>query len=399
MTSNTDLLNNVAHELRTPITNLSLVSQMIGDKSIPNESKDFERLSTMIADESKRLNQQVDKFVVLFEELNTKRALTIDEVNADVKEIAAPKFLSTVVDLSVEVAEPVPVLKQGEYVIFSRGNISTIGGKAKSRKTFLIVLYAADFLENNDTGKVLVIDTEMAKAHTYKTARRIHRLMGWESDRNNDRLTVLSLREYAPTDRAEIFKEAIEHFRPELVFLDGVRDLVKDFNSVEESTQTVGMLMKLSTDYDCHICSILHENKGNGQLRGHLGTEVINKSESVLSVTNNGEASTVEPVYTRNMPFDTFTFRINDDGLPEYCDMPVKPAKTDELRQLFEGIIKDDVVSYSGLKTLLIDGGIKKATAERRIKLATDAGIIIKNQRGDYYIPKVNSESETSLPF
>lgn len=398
MVNNTDLLNNIAHELRTPIANLSLVSQMIGDKSIPNESKDFEHLSTVIADESKRLNQQVDKFVVLFEDMHSKPTLTIDGINADLKEITAPKYLSTAIDLSVEVPEPVPVLKKGEYVIFSRGNISTIGGKAKSRKTFLIVLLSSDFLEYSD-GKLLIVDTEMAEAHTYKTTKRIHRMMGWDTHSNNERLTVLSLREYAPNERAEIFKEAIEHLRPELVFLDGVRDLVKDFNSVEESTQTVGMLMKLSTKHDCHICSILHENKGNGQLRGHLGTEVINKSESVLSVTNNGETSTVEPVYTRNMPFDAFTFRVNDEGLPEYCDTPIKPAKTDELKQLFEGIIKDDVVSYSGLKALLIDGGIKKATAERRIKLATDASIIIKNQRGDYYIPKVNSESETSLPF
>lgn len=326
------------------------------------------------------------------------KLLTVDELEANIRVLTEPKYKQVQIDLSVEVAEPVPVLKYGEYVIFSRGNISTIGGKAKSRKTFLIVLLTGEYLESCQ-GNVLIIDTEMAKAHTYKTARRIHRLMDWDTNRNNDRLTVLSLREYAPTERTEIFNEAMKHLRPELVFLDGVRDLVKDFNNVDESTQTVGMLMKLSTEYDCHICSILHENKGNGQLRGHLGTEVINKSESVLSVTNNGDTSTVEPVYTRNMPFDSFTFHINDEGLPEYCDTPVKPAKFDKLREQFTDLMPSDDMSYSDLKRLLTDSGLSDRTAERRIKDAINVNILIKNQVGRYYLLKEILSDDNALPF
>jgi len=96
------------------------------------------------------------------------------------------------------------------------------------------------FVAGKEDGKILVVDTEMAKVHTYKTARRIHRMMGWDTKQNHERLTVLSLREYAPADRAAIFKEAVEQLRPELIFLDGVRDIVKDFNNVEESTLAVG---------------------------------------------------------------------------------------------------------------------------------------------------------------
>ena len=332
--------------------------------------------------------------------MGSKRMLTIEELEAGTKVLTEPKYKQAQVDLSIDVPEPVPVLKQGDYVMFSRGNISTIGGKAKSRKTFLIVLFAADFLETNDTGKLLIVDTEMAKAHTYKTARRIHRLMEWDTDRNHERLTVLSLREYAPADRAAMFREAIEHVRPELVFIDGIRDLVKDFNNVDESTATVGMLMKLSTEYDCHICSVLHENKGNGQLRGHLGTEVINKSETVLSVTNNGDTSTVEPVYTRNMPFDAFTFRIKEDGLPEYCDVPVKAVKADKIRSVFEAVLSDwKTLSYSDLRSKVMEfEGIKISTAQNRINDAVSFGIIIKDQSGGYYFPQPKSD-ENTLPF
>lgn len=308
---------------------------------------------------------------------------------------------SLLVDLSQAPKEPEPIMTVGDELLFTEGNISTIGGVQKSRKTFLISLLISQFLEENEA-TVLLIDTEQSLFHVHRVTKRIHRLLGWQTDLCNSKLKVLALRELSVKERINTLEQSIAVWQPKLVFVDGIRDLVKDFNSPEESSDMVNLLMKLSSKYDCHICSVLHENKIGGQLRGHLGTELLNKSETVIGVKTEDNITTVSPLATRNKPFETFYFTVNDIGLPELCKPIEKPKSSNKLKALFEEALPAAVsLSYSDLRTKVMNmTGKTQRTVEKQIKAALDESILTKTDTGLYYCNSTNPPTEDEpLPF
>ncbi len=227
----------------------------------------------------------------------------------------------------IDIAEPEPILKLNDVLVLSRGDISCIKGKAKSRKSFLVAYIVSMVLNQNPAAKILLIDTEQSKYFVVNVMKRIYRLMGWVH--LNEQFRTMSLREYDVEDRKGILIQAIEDYGSDFIVLDGGVDIISDFNDSTESKAVVGLLMKLSTNHNCHILSILHEGKSNGELRGHYGAEMLNKSQTVFEVVKDGEISNVSPYATRSMPFDEFSFRI-EDGLPVHNGEIVKMTKAEQ---------------------------------------------------------------------
>lgn len=80
-----DFISNMTHELKTPISSISLAGQMLGDESVNKSPSMLKHLASVIVEESKRLRFQVDKVLQLsvFDNKDAQGALKFSEVNAN----------------------------------------------------------------------------------------------------------------------------------------------------------------------------------------------------------------------------------------------------------------------------------------------------------------------------
>lgn len=76
-----DFINNMTHELKTPISTISLASQMLRDNTVTNTPKTIEHISGIIYQESKRLTTQVEKVLQMAVFNEGKLKLKVKEVN------------------------------------------------------------------------------------------------------------------------------------------------------------------------------------------------------------------------------------------------------------------------------------------------------------------------------
>ena len=79
----TDFINNMTHELKTPISTISLAGQMLSDPSIRKSPSSLNHLAEVIVEESKRLRFQVEKVLHLSVLDKTENTLKFTEVNAN----------------------------------------------------------------------------------------------------------------------------------------------------------------------------------------------------------------------------------------------------------------------------------------------------------------------------
>ena len=237
--------------------------------------------------------------------------------------------------ITYEFTAPPVILRVYDSVIGTLGNFSASTGKAKSKKTFNVCTIVAAALTNSTVlsytaslpeskRKILYADTEQSEYHCKRVLKRILQLAELPTDVQPETLEFLSLRRFNPKIRLAIIEEAI--YRTEglgLVIIDGIRDLAYDINSPSESTDLITKLMQWTDERQIHIHTMLHLNKGDDNTRGHLGTELNNKAETVLQITKDEfdkDISSVSSMFIRDIDFDTFAFRVNSLGLPEPVD-------------------------------------------------------------------------------
>ena len=258
------------------------------------------------------------------------------------------------VDITKKIPYPPVALSYGEKVIRTSkedilvpialgtfGNLSVITAPPKTMKTFFVSLLASAFLSGTNIyggqikghrkdGHLIHFDTEQGQWHAAKVFRRP---LDMDSNIEQNKYHTFALRTVAFKERLEFIEyylsEKID--KPSLVIIDGIADLLADVNNIEQSNKLVSELMRISTQYNVHIINVIHQNYGSQKLgTGHLGSALEKKAETVISLeanTVNKEWVTVRCGRSRGYCFETFSFKVNEKGLPTIVDDLYDPLK------------------------------------------------------------------------
>ena len=256
-------------------------------------------------------------------------------------QIKAEKHRVTLKTIIPYIESCIEIVEYNETFSFARfGNISTITGQSGAKKTFFVSALAGAWINPgklvlnrikatppNDKRKVLYFDTEQSEGDFLEVLKRVIKIAGFETltTEHEDLIYCYSINAMSPKERHEFIKESIENENNiGLVIIDGVKDLMTSANNEEQTSVIITDLLKWVNDKKIHICSILHENPNGEKMRGHIGTELINKCETVVSIQKHNEnalRSEVVPKKTRKKQFTNFAFRISENGIPIFDEL------------------------------------------------------------------------------
>ena len=233
------------------------------------------------------------------------------------------------IDVTEELPPPEVALRIESEIYGTLGNFSLLIGKAKSKKTFAVTMAMAGALGAPGKfegclpahkNRVVFCDTEQSRYHVQKVAKRVLRL--YNQPEIPDNFDVFTFRPVDTKTRLELIEEIINS-TPDLglLIIDGIRDVVTSINDEEQATDIANKLLEWTEKYGIHIITVLHQNKGDKNARGHLGTELINKAETTVSIEKeNEDVSKVQAEYTRSKEFQPFGLVVNMHGLPEIVE-------------------------------------------------------------------------------
>ena len=203
-----------------------------------------------------------------------------------------------------------------------RGGIHAITGQAGNGKTMTLAQFMAAILcgeygelryELSDViphPKVLYIDTEMEEANTIAVKNRVMTLCERPINEDSDDFVVIMLREVPETtddkgkktsssvNRWRMTLKAIYEYKPTAVFIDGLLDVVADFNDNKECQEIIYKCMQVASHYNISVWCIVHQNPGGEKLVGHLGSFLERKVTDVFQTKKDKNDKTGDVTFT-----------------------------------------------------------------------------------------------------
>jgi KaiC/GvpD/RAD55 family RecA-like ATPase len=274
----------------------------------------------------------------------------------------------------IMIPPPEVVFEIDNIPLLTKESISLLIAKAKAGKTTVAAWIASNAILKGIN--VLWIDTEQGIYYGSRTQFWILSIAGIKDSEN---LKYFDLKAFNPNIRIDVIDQIITEGNFDFVVIDGVRDLAFSINSEEEATTVSTKLMSWAKNKNCHLMTILHQNKNDNNARGHLGAELVNKSEATLKVTKEDEKAIVEPEFCRAKDFNPFALQRDEDGIPHLLeDWEMKPNTAKEKKK--EKILLPNEIDKSTHLELL-----KKMFENESEKKYKAFGISIQNELNTVY--------------
>jgi hypothetical protein len=146
--------------------------------------------------------------------------------------------------------------------------------------------------------KIAYFDTEGSEFDFYSIVNRLQLQI------NNvlpDTLQLYNCREDSPAEIVELINTYLQ-LNGEIgcLIIDGILDLVNDFNNVVECNHIIQWLKKITKNYNMLVMVVLHLGKKDKNSLGHLGSFLDRKSQSVLIVEKENNVISLKPQYLRS---------------------------------------------------------------------------------------------------
>lgn len=225
------------------------------------------------------------------------------------KKVQENQFLNYQFDNNQQPVKNSEVITIQHKVVCTLGNFSILTGKPKSRKSVFVGSIIASALIRKPVfdinvkvskgSKIIYIDTEQ---NAYNLSRSLDHIKNHCAGYPIDDLITFQFRGLDSNVIIDNLDRMMEYYTSiELIVIDGLLDLITDFNSIVEAKILVSKLIYWSDTYNICIVGVLHQSKGNNFTIGHLGSFVDRKAEAILEVIKNEDDTTsLKPMMMRS---------------------------------------------------------------------------------------------------
>lgn len=286
--------------------------------------------------------------------------------------------------------------------------------------------------------RILYVDTEQGEDDTIGFKNRVISMSGVSKDEAKEHLKILRLRDTElAQDRWRKILKSIWQVQPTDIFLDGMLDIVEDYNDQKECQPIIRKCMMMATHYDTSLWAVLHENPMVDKLVGTLGSITQRKVSEIFTVIKvkqadlkpNDQRPDLPDIYFRvkqnkargkDVADWLFQYVTNAGGWGQPVEIEDNGAVVTNINNgKYDALVKEAIERFSklswtsfGLTRTEIDSGLMKQgiTSNRKrvdlINIALEKGVIYKSgtvQRPKYHykeidLPTPNDTSE-DLPF